>query len=255
MSAVPTYIGGPSAPPGQVAETISGAFQRPGYDRAWMLTAITERTGIARLAPGLRQLRRNGAEVEGIVAIEPGAADAGNLYDVLKQIPTAYALTKPGLHRTGTYYYVAAGGDAATVVLGPPGLANTAEADPHESALLLELDLTDAADAALLQQLRAGFDRLIARTDICRPLTDDLVPELVAAAEEPLQPNPDRRATGEESGIAGFFKVLSRNDASLDHSPGQIIIPRRFLSFFSELTMGLSGRSGAGRGIWYKSPP
>ena len=211
-----------------------------------MITSISEGTGLHRLGPGARNLRKRGGTVEGIVTIVAGSANGGGLLQAIEVLSKGYAIAKPGSHATGAYFYVAEGKESALVIIGPPSLAEKPEPDLHESAVLLELDLNDKASASLLKGLRAQFDALLAEKELCRPLTDDYVPDLVAAADAAVDSPPPRRATGELTGISGFYKRLSRNDVSLTDSPGQMIIPRQFLSFFDELNIKRDRSAGGG---------
>ncbi len=246
MTSVPKFIGQPSSSQGDVAAKLAAAMRRKGRDSTWMVTTVSDRATLHRLAPGTRELRRRGGNIEAIITIVAGGANAKGLLEAMKIIDTPYAIVATSARTTGAYFYVTQGPESATVVLGPPGFSDKAGKDVHESAVVLELDLTDKKDAAFLAELRAHFDGLLAEPDLCRPLTEDLIPDLVATADEPVQRKPTRRATGESTGISGFYKRLSRNDVSLTDSPGQIIIPRGFLSFFDELNMKRDRSAGGG---------
>lgn len=241
-----TYTGQPSAKTGQVARLVSEMMQRREYTSFWMITSISERLGLGRLAKGLRDIRFRGGSTEAIVTTVAGGSGAERLQEAIKLIDRPYAIVDPQPHLTGTFFYVAQGRSSATVVFGPSGFAAESEPDVHESALLMELDMGDAPDRSLLEGLRAQFDALLELPDYCRPLTADLVPDLVAAADKPLEAPTLRRATGESSGIPGFFKRLSDNDASDHDSPGQIIIPQKFISFFDELNIKRDRSPGGG---------
>ncbi len=68
---------------------------------------------------------------------------------------------------------------------------------------------------------------------------DDVLGDLVSVVNEEDATATPPAHDGEQSGAAdpggGFFKALSGNDVSLKDSPGQIIIPIAFLSFFGDL--------------------
>lgn len=246
MPSVHKFIGQPSSPKGDVAAKIAAAMKRKGRERAWMVTCVSEQSDLKRIAPGTRELRRRGGKTEGIVTVVAGSARAKGLIYATKVIDEPYAIVSTTAWVTGSFFYVAEGPDSATVFFGPAGLGEAATRDVHESTVQVELDLSDKADAEFLRDLRAHFDGLLAEPDLCRPLTDDLIPDLVAVADAPVQRKPSRRATGEPTGISGFFKRLSKNDVSLTDSPGQIIIPRAFLSFFDELNIKRDRSAGGG---------
>ncbi|NTW28878.1 MAG: hypothetical protein HGA39_05880 [Coriobacteriia bacterium] len=73
--------------------------------------------------------------------------------------------------------------------------------------------------------------------DSDRSMTDPVVGEL-EAHEDGLP----------VSGVVGFWKELSQNDVSLTSSPGQMIVPIRFRSFFEPLTL----QSGTLAGTQYE---
>lgn len=232
---VTEFIGRPVSSKGSLVAKLNTVIKQRSTRHVWMITSISEGTGLRRLSTGLAALREREGMSEAIITIVAASANAKGLLHATEVIDRRLAIADLEAHQTGSYFYVAEANESATVLFGPPGLAESASEDPHEGGLLFELDLKNEADSAFLDRLREYFDSIVETPGLCRPMGDDLVPELVAAVIQPLKELPPLRATGERTGVNGFFKRLSRNDASLTDSPGQMIIPRRFLSFFPEM--------------------
>lgn len=80
------------------------------------------------------------------------------------------------------------------------------------------------------------------------PGTDDLGNEDVEVVEvvEVVELDEDQ---GTEAGVTGFWKMLGNSDVSTSSSPGQIIIPIRFLDFFPDMVdeTGIKAQGGAGQ--------
>lgn len=239
------FIGRPDSPEGSVVAKLNAAIEKRGTRHVWMITSIAEGSSLKGLTTGLEALRSREGMSEAIITIVGASPNASGLMHATKVIDRRLAIMDLDSHHTGTFFYVAEANQTAVVLLGPPGLAEDPANDPHEGAMLFELDLSDEADSAFLDRLREYFDAVVETPGLCRLMGDDLVPELVAAAIQPLKELPPLRATGEHTGVNAFFKRLSRNDASLTDSPGQMIIPRRFLSFFPEMEESID-KSGSG---------
>lgn len=73
-----------------------------------------------------------------------------------------------------------------------------------------------------------------------------LAPEVQEVAPAPAATDGGPRQFGGLSGRRGFYKRLSAHDASLDQSPGQIIIPIRFEEFFPPLVLQWDQLSAGG---------
>lgn len=232
---VSEFIGRPDSPEGSVVARLNAAIEKRGTRHVWMITSIAEGCSLKGLTSGLEALRSREGMSEAIITVVAASPNASGLLHATEVIDRRLAILDPDAHHTGTYFYVAEANQSAVVLLGPPGLAEDPADDPHEGAMLFELDLADEADSAFLDRLREYFDSVVETPGLCRLMGDDLVPELVAAAIQPLKELPPLRATGERTGVNAFYKRLSRNDASLTDSPGQMIVPRRFLSFFPEM--------------------
>lgn len=229
------FIGRPVSAKGSLAAKLNNVIKHRSTRHVWMITSISEGVGLRRLSTGLAALRDRQGMSEAIVTIVAASPNATGLLHATEVIDRLLAIPDIDAHYTGSYFYVAEANESATVLFGPPGLAEAAAEDPHEGGLWIELDLKNEADSAFLDRLREYFDSVVETPGLCQPMGDDLVPELVAAAVQPLKDLPPLRATGERTGVDAFFKRLSRNDVSLTDSPGQMIIPRRFLSFFPEM--------------------
>lgn len=241
------FIGQPISSPGSVVTRLNEAIERRGTRHVWMITTIVEGTGLKGLTSGLKALRSRQGMSEAIIITHATMPNATGLMHATKVIDRRLAMMELNAHQTGMFYYVAEGNQYATVLIGPPGLAEEpGEDDPHEFGMFFELELANEEDSAFLDRLREHFDSLVEQPGLCQLMGDDLVPEIVAEAIQPLKELPPLRATGERSGVDSFFKRLSRNDASHTDSPGQMIIPRRFLSFFPEMEESMDNSASGG---------
>lgn len=243
---VTEFIGRPNVSKGNLVAKFNNVIKQRSTRHVWMITSIAEGTGLRRLSTGLAALREREGMSEAIITTVSTSANAKGLMHATEVIDRRLAIREPDSHLTGTYFYVAEANESATVLLGPPGLSESATEDPHEGGLWIELDLKDEKDSAFLDSLREYFDSIVETPGMCELMGDDLVPELIADVIQPLKELPPLRATGERTGVNKFFKRLSRNDVSLTDSPGQMIIPRRFLSFFPELEESVDKSKGGG---------
>lgn len=240
------FIGKPYTSGKDVVEKLNAAIEKRGTRHVWMITQIAEGTSLQRLTTGLEALRSREGMSEAIITIAAASPNGAGLVHATKVIDRRLAIPDLEAHRTGTYFYVAEANQAASVLIGPPGLPESPDDDIHIGGYWIDLDLGDEADSAFLDRLREYYDAIADTPDLCRLMGDDYVPELVAASVQPLKELPPLRASGERTGVNGFFKRLSRNDASLTDSPGQMIIPRRFLSFFPEMEESMDNSATGG---------
>ena len=240
------FIGRPHTSGQDVVERLNAAIEKRGTRHVWMITQIAEGTSLEGLTSGLEALRYREGMSEAIITIVAASPNGSGLVHATKTIDRRLAIPELDSHKTGTYFYVAEANQTATVLIGPPGLPESSAEDVHIGGFWVELDLSNEEDSAFLDRLREYFDAIVETPDLCRLMGDDFVPELIAAAVQPLKELPPLRASGERTGVDGFFKRLSRNDASLTDSPGQMIIPRRFLSFFPEMEESMDKSAGGG---------
>lgn len=101
----------------------------------------------------------------------------------------------------GTFHpkvYSAASEERAIAFIGSNNLTAGGLYWNHEAAVELQLDLTTDGDQGFLAELALYFERLLGDSEVCLPLTDDLLERLLA--ERRFGIGPERRSSRPEEG-------------------------------------------------------
>lgn len=117
----------------------------------------------------------------------------------------------------GTFHpkvYSAASEERAIAFIGSNNLTAGGLYWNHEAAVELQLDLTSDEDRGFLGELELYFERLLGDSEVCLPLTDDLLKRLLA--ERRFGIGPERRPSRPDEG-----EGPEDDDSAVDDEPGQ----------------------------------
>jgi len=133
-----------------------------------------------------------------ILGIDERGASEDGLRIAKELFSEVFVFHDPG---GGTFHpkvYSAASEERAIAFIGSNNLTAGGLYWNHEAAVELQLDLTADNDRGFLGQLELYFDRLIGDSEVCLPLTDDLLERLLA--ERRFGIGPEHRPSGLDEG-------------------------------------------------------
>lgn len=164
-------------------------FSRVADDRRYtsldIVVAWVKRTGLDEIASSINAIRDRGGTVRVISGISLGGTSRQGLELLLRLADMSYVFHQPGR----TFHpkvYSAKGDQNALIVVGSHNVTLGGVTRNFEAGILGDLDLTDRNDRDLLQSIDHFIERLIADVEVCRPLTEEFLDELVRDRRLPL---------------------------------------------------------------------
>jgi hypothetical protein len=213
------FLGQPFPETEQLGTVIGDALQLGDREAAWVVTAWGKRSGLSRLADVLKQFRHRGGRAEAIVGVDEGGATKEGLELALELFDRAYVFHDPGARTFHPKLYVVEGPSTATVAVGSGNTTKGGLYTNYEASAVLELDLNEEADRNFLAEARAYHDRLTALTDFCKPLSSQLIEELlndpnvVVVSESRANRERGRRRARQGSGVFGSTPITGLREA------------------------------------------
>lgn len=151
-----------------------------GFTRLRAVVAWAKRSGIRRAESDLRAIRDRGGNLELIVGISEGGATRQGLQDSLQLFDSVHIVHDPSGRTFHPKIYLADGVDHALVLIGSNNLTAGGIYFNYEAGAILELDLADSNDASFFEMLEELIEALLADTQICIELNDQVLSELLS---------------------------------------------------------------------------
>ena len=173
------FIGQPFKDAEQIGAIIAAALQDKVHDRAWIATAWGKQSGLSRLAAEIQAFRDRGGYIEAIVGVDEGGATVEGLKLVEQLFDKAYVFHDPGARTFHPKIYTVQSGASALAIVGSGNLTRGGLYTNYEGSVAADLDLTDPTEAAYLDSVRAYYDRIAALSDVCKPLDEQTIQDLI----------------------------------------------------------------------------
>ena len=141
--------------------------------------AWAKRSGLTRAAPALRTVRARGGRVLAVVGVSEGGATEQGMRDLIDLADEAYVYYHPGR----TFHpkvYLAEGDDRAVLLVGSHNMTAGGLAWNYEAALWCTLDLNQAEDRRVRDDVVAYVDRLVSERGACVALDAGTLERLLA---------------------------------------------------------------------------
>jgi HKD family nuclease len=170
-----------------------------GLTQLDVAVAWAKESGLSRVAEQILAVRNRG-ETRIVLGIDKGGATEQGLRMALKLFDVVEVVHRHGAVTFHPKVYLAQGDDYALVLVGSNNLTAGGVYSNYEAAVVLDLDLEDVADAAVLDEIEAYFDALRDDDETCKPLDDELLealltdPRYVIADEAQAKADPSSEA-------------------------------------------------------------
>ena len=176
-----TWIGQPlEGFGGWTADWLRDTLADPRVTRLRIAVAWMKRSGLSRISPFIRQFHQAGGKSEVIVGIDEGGATKEGLEDTLQLFDHAYVFHDPGRRTFHPKVYLASGNDVAALIVGSNNLTAGGLYSNYEASVVCETDFTEDGDRSFFEILDAWFETLLGESELCLPLTVELISLLVA---------------------------------------------------------------------------
>jgi len=165
---------------GWTATWLTDLLDDPDMARLEMAVAWIKRSGLSRLQDDLVAFRQRGGSSSVIVGIDEGGATAQGLALAMELFDSVRVYHERG---RGTFHpkvYLGSGSSTARLLVGSSNVTAGGLFNNHEAALHCHLALEEDADRLLLDQVREWFDTLLSDSEVCLPLTSELLDTLVS---------------------------------------------------------------------------
>jgi HKD family nuclease len=174
------FVGQPFADNSNLFETLRDAAASGEVEQLSVLVAWAKRSGLRRLTSLFDRLRADGARSRLIVGIDERGATEEGLRLALELFDDVHVLNDPSGRTFHPKVYLFKGDDRASLFVGSNNATAGGVFFNYEAGLAVDLDLSRAEDTELLQEVEAYIDRLYADAAICRPLTPEVLEELLS---------------------------------------------------------------------------
>jgi len=196
------FVGQPHQDSSNLAEFLREVLEDAGTRRIVVVTAWAKRSGLGRVRDLFVDYRRRGGESALILGIDEFGATIQGLGLAVELFDVAHVFHEVGAITFHPKFYIAEADRQARLFVGSNNLTAGGLFRNYEAALDCQLDLTRKPDLALMDEVNAYIDRLLADQGVCRRLTPDLVEALVAddryhIRDEDYRPN-DQDGVGTE---------------------------------------------------------
>jgi len=164
---------------GSTATWLTDVLANPSVTRLQLAVAWIKRSGLARLSDSLAVFRQRGGEVSAIVGIDERGATAQGLRLAIEIFDSVHIYHERGSRTFHPKVYLASGATTANILIGSSNLTAGGLFSNNEVGLKCELDLKQEFDRALFGEIREWFDMLYSDSEVCLPLTAELLDALL----------------------------------------------------------------------------
>lgn len=145
------------------------------FDELKIAVAWAKRSGIGRVWDVLQEFRAGGGKVLLILGVSEGGATKEGLELALQLADKSYVFHDPRRTFHPKVYY-GFSSDTRSLLVGSSNLTAGGLSWNYEASMWVEWDAGEGEDVT--DEVSAWFDRLIAETDSCSPLTTQLIADL-----------------------------------------------------------------------------
>lgn len=198
--------------PTRVGDELLAAFDGP-YTDLVVSVGFANASGVRYLAEPLAAFRARGGHSQFIVGVDGSVTSAGGVRALMRLVDELWLFRNPARPLFHPKTFLFASDDEALVITGSANLTESGLWINYEDAAVIELDLTDDADQALLASLRQSFGDP-AGTPNAKLADDELVQRLEEAGLLPSEAKRRQRVHREdveqdeeaaESGVRDIF--------------------------------------------------
>jgi hypothetical protein len=179
---VPTldFLGQPFSEEDAAAAFIVKMAEDPAIESMTFAVAWARFGGLRRIKSALQDFRDRGGELRIVVGIDEGGATRPGLMLAFELASEAYVFHDPAGWTFHPKLYLGEGPDIATLLVGSSNATAGGLFGNYEASLAAEFALPEEHDQVALAKARQYIDRLLAEKELCVPLTEELIDQLVA---------------------------------------------------------------------------
>jgi hypothetical protein len=174
------FVGQPFEDGSNLYEVLTEGVEAGDIASLSAAVAWAKRSGLRRLEAALREIRDGGGRTQLVVGIDERGATEEGLRMAMELFDEVYVLNDPSGRTFHTKMFILKGDDRARLFVGSNNATAGGVFYNYEAGLVVELHLTEAEDRALLEEAEGYIARLIADEEICKPLTIEVLGELLA---------------------------------------------------------------------------
>lgn len=172
-----SFVAQPFADGRDLRDFLNAIATEPAINELDVVVAWAKRSGLRRVRTQLEAVRDRPGTTRLIVGIDEGGATRQGL-ELAREVFSSVHVFHDNSWRTfHPKIYLGAGADRARLLVGSNNLTAGGVFYNYEAALECVLSLP--TDQALLDEVRAYIDRLYADAEVCKPLDDALLQELI----------------------------------------------------------------------------
>lgn len=217
-----------------------------------IVVAWARDSGLSRISELVEQVNRRGT-TRLILGIDEGGGTIEGLRSAADMFGEVFVYHYPS---SGTFHpkvYLAEGSDLATAFVGSNNMTAGGLYRNCEAGVVGELDLSDPHDVQFVEGIRTFLGRLLDDSDVCRPLSNELLEQLISDSryrigpERRLRPGDPQSGSDIASTPSAFGRSrypLTRDPAAAKSVPGEGVRAAQGTSV--PAGSGQSGVSGAG---------
>lgn len=172
-----SFVAQPFADGRDLRDFLEAVAAEPAINELDVVVAWAKRSGLRRVRTQLEVVRDRPGTTRLIVGIDEGGATRQGLELACEIFSTVHVFHDNSWRTFHPKIYLGVGADRARLLVGSNNLTAGGVFYNYEAALECVLSLP--ADQGLVDEVRAYIDRLYTDANVCKPLDDDLLAELI----------------------------------------------------------------------------
>jgi HKD family nuclease len=190
------------------AAVLTKAAEDPRIESLTIVVAWARFGGLRRVKEALQAFRARGGDLRIILGIDEGGATRPGLVLALELASETYVFHDPAGWTFHPKLYLGEGQDKAILLVGSSNATPGGLFGNYEASLEAEFSLPEESDHQALTKARQYIGRLLDEEEICLPLTQELIDELVE--------NPRYAVAGYERRRSGSAQNSDTDEAGED---------------------------------------
>lgn len=196
---------------------IQDESEQEDFQELTICVAWAKRSGIELVRPALEAFRSRGGKITTILGISEGGATKQGLNLAFELSTNAFVFHD---RRSSTFHpkiYLFKGEEKSKLFVGSNNLTAGGSYYNYEAATITSLVNNEPKDAKLLLEVEAYLDKLKVDTNLCIPLTSELIHNLVN--------EPRYRIADEDNSWRQRIRSLTQTDADGEEDVDEVITP------------------------------
>lgn len=164
---------------GWTANWLEEALGDPDIDHLRVAVAWAKRSGLSRIRDVLTKFREGGGNASMVLGVDAGGATVQGLRLSVELFNAVHVFHERSRRTFHPKVYLAFGSSSAHLLVGSNNVTAGGLFSNYEGSLLCRLDLHREEDRRLFDVVNSWFETMLADTEVCKPLTPDLLDTLI----------------------------------------------------------------------------